>query len=249
MKIETLNDLFVHTLKDIHYAENKILKALPKMIKAADDADLKKALSEHQTETEGQIARIKEVFALLEMKPGAEECDAINGILKEGEGMMQDTAGTAMSDNGVIASGQAVEHYEMVRYRSLVMWAGALGLEEGAKLMQTSLEEEQRADEKLMKFAAYCQTAMDGAGAQAASKGKSMQRGANTKMGGASAKTGGATADQKSAGQKPSVKSSAQSAAKSAAKSPAKSSAKSSAKPPAKSASKSSQKKASHATT
>ena len=161
MKIETLNDLFVHTLKDIHYAENKIKKALPKMIKAADDDDLKQALGEHLTETEGQIERLKQVFAILEMKPGSEECDAINGILKEADGMMEDTEGTTMRDSAVISSGQAVEHYELVRYRSLVMWAGTLGLDDAVGLLQQSLEEEQRADEKLMKFAVYCQNVSD----------------------------------------------------------------------------------------
>ena len=161
MKITTLRELFVHTLKDIHYAEKKILKALPKMIDAADDADLKKALGEHQIETDGQIARLREVFAILDMKPGAEECEAINGIIKEAEGIVEDTKGSDMRDSAVIASGQAVEHYEMVRYRSLVMWAGALGLQEAVELLQQSLEEEQRADEKLMKFASYVQNVAD----------------------------------------------------------------------------------------
>ncbi len=167
MKIETLNDLFVHTLKDIHYAENKIMKALPKMIKAANDDDLKQALGEHLTETEGQIERLRQVFAILKMKPGSEECDAINGIIKEADGMMEDTDGTMMRDSAVISSGQAVEHYEMVRYRSLVMWAGALGLDDAVELLQKSLEEEQRADEKLMKFAAYCQNISDENGTSA----------------------------------------------------------------------------------
>ena len=175
MKIETLNDLFVHTLKDIHYAENKILKALPKMIKAANDTDLKKALGEHLTETEGQIERLKEVFAILKMKPGSEECDAINGIIKEADGMMEDTEASQMRDSAVISSGQAVEHYEMVRYRSLVMWAGALGLDEAGELMQKSLEEEQRADEKLLKFAAYCQSASGDESHGKAAKSKTSQ--------------------------------------------------------------------------
>lgn len=161
MKINTLHELFVHTLKDIHYAEKRILKALPKMVDAADDEDLKQALSEHRMETEGQIERLKEVFAIVDMKPATEECDAINGIIEEADGMIEDTEGGHMRDNAVIASGQAVEHYEIVRYRSLVMWAGALGLDEAVELLQKSLEEEQRADEKLMKFAAYCQNAGD----------------------------------------------------------------------------------------
>ncbi len=175
MKIETLNDLFVHTLKDINYAEHKIMKALPKMIKAADDEDLKQALGEHLTETEGQIERLKQVFAILKMKPGSEECDAINGIIKEADGMMEDTDGTMMRDSAVISSGQAVEHYEMVRYRSLVMWAGALGHDDAVELLQKSLEEEQRADDKLMKFAAYCQNVSgeEGSSATNATTGKS----------------------------------------------------------------------------
>ncbi|MCX7324559.1 MAG: DUF892 family protein [Hyphomicrobiales bacterium] len=172
MKIKTLNDLFVHTLKDIHYAENKILKALPKMADAADAADLKQALGEQHIETEGQIERLIEVPAILKMKPGSEECDAINGIIREADGMFEDTDGTEMRDNAVIASGQAVEHDEMVRYRSLVMWAGALGLEEAGKLLQQSLEEEQRADEKLMKFAAYAQSPSNENAQDAPARGK-----------------------------------------------------------------------------
>jgi ferritin-like metal-binding protein YciE len=157
MSIENLHELFVHTLKDIHYAENKIYKSLPKMAKAVDDPQLKQALEEHRAETEGQIERLKEVFKLLEMRPGSEECEAINGILEEGEGVMEETDGSPMRDCAVIASGQAVEHYEMVRYRSLVMWAGTLGLKDAVPLLQQSLDEEMRADEKLLKFAAICQ--------------------------------------------------------------------------------------------
>lgn len=158
MTIATLHEMFVHTLKDIHYAEKKILKALPKMIKAAGNADLKEALTTHKAETEAQIERLKEVFALIEEKVSAEECEAIDGIIKEGEGMLEDTAKTPMSDTAVIASSQAVEHYEIVRYRSLVMWAGALGLEAAIPLLQTSLDEERAADEKLVAFAAYLQS-------------------------------------------------------------------------------------------
>jgi ferritin-like metal-binding protein YciE len=182
MKIKTLHDLFVHTLKDIHYAEKRTLKFLPKMAKAADDGDLKQALTEHATETEGQIERLREVFAILKMKPGTEECDAINGILKEAEGMFEDTDGSEMRDNAVIASGQAVEHYEMVRYRSLVMWAGALGLTEAGELLQQSLEEEQRTDEKLMKFAAYSQNAASQAPESDAAKGKSAPKTSTRKV-------------------------------------------------------------------
>jgi ferritin-like metal-binding protein YciE len=155
MKINTLHDIFVHTLKDIHYAENKIHKSLPKMIEAAQDNDLKEALIAHRIETEHQIERLKSVFKMLEMEPSSEPCDAINGIIKEAEGIFEDTEGSAMRDNAVVASGQAVEHYEMVRYRSLVMWADALGLKDASKLLNESLEEEKRADEKLKKLSMH----------------------------------------------------------------------------------------------
>lgn len=158
MLIENLNDLFVHTLKDMHYAEAKVLKSLPKMIKAAEDAELKSALEQHMAETEGQIERLKQVFMLIDEKAGSEACDAINGILEEADGVLDDTKGSVVRDDAIIASAQAVEHYEIVRYRSLVMWAGALKHDEAVPLLQQSLDEERRADETLLKFAAYCQT-------------------------------------------------------------------------------------------
>ncbi len=150
MKIESLEDMFLHTLKDIHYAESKILKALPKMIKAAQDEELKDALTAHLTETEGQIERLKKVFALLDQKPASEQCQAIDGILTEGEGMIEDTQGTPMRDLAIIASSQAVEHYEMVRYRSMVEFAGSLGMTEARDLLQETLDEEMATDEGLM---------------------------------------------------------------------------------------------------
>lgn len=149
MTIKTQHDMLVHTLKDIHYAESKILKALPKMIKAAQNEKLKAALEAHRGETETQIARIKDAFALIDEKVGAETCEAIDGVLREGESMLEDTDGTPMRDTAVVASGQAVEHYEIVRYRSLVAWSDALGLPEVKKLMAASLKEEMAADEKL----------------------------------------------------------------------------------------------------
>jgi ferritin-like metal-binding protein YciE len=152
MKIKTLEDMFVHTLKDIHYAETKILKSLPKMIEAANDQDLKAALTAHKGETEDQIDRIKQVFSLLDMRSAAEECQAINGIIEEADGILADTKGTDMRDAAVIASGQAVEHYEIVRYRSLTNWAGELGMDKAAKLLKQSLDEEMAADQTLMSL-------------------------------------------------------------------------------------------------
>jgi ferritin-like metal-binding protein YciE len=153
MKIHTLEDMFLHTLKDIHYAEVKILKSLPKMIEAANDVGLKEALVAHKDETEGQIERIKGVFAMLEKRPSAVECEAINGIIEEAEGIIEDTEGSDMRDAAVIASGQAVEHYEIVRYRSLVQWADELNMPEASNLLKQSLLEEEAADEKLVSLA------------------------------------------------------------------------------------------------
>jgi ferritin-like metal-binding protein YciE len=153
MQIATLNDLFLHTLKDIHYAETKILKALPSMIKAAEHDELREALTTHRGETEQQIERIREVFSLLGKKPGSEECEAINGILEEGKGVLEDVTGPAVN-LGIIASAQAVEHYEIVRYRSLVGWAHSLGMKDAAQLLQQSLDEELSADDKLVAIGA-----------------------------------------------------------------------------------------------
>jgi ferritin-like metal-binding protein YciE len=153
MSIATLQDMFVHGLKDIHYAEAKILKTLPNLIEAAEYEELRHALSKHRSETEKQISRLREVFQLIGEEPSAERCEAIEGILAEGESLMRETSGTAVSDIGIIASGQAVEHYEIVRYRSLVRWAEALGLVEARNLLQESLTEELVADEKLTALA------------------------------------------------------------------------------------------------
>ena len=168
MKIKTLDDMFLHTLKDIHYAETKILKALPAMISAAHDSALKDALTKHKTETEGQIERIKAVFSLLEKKPAAVECEAINGIIKEAEGMLDDTKGTPMADLAVISSGQAVEHYEIVRYRCLVAWADELNMLQASKLLQQSLDEEMGADTTLGALAEMAGRQGDGARRSAA---------------------------------------------------------------------------------
>jgi ferritin-like metal-binding protein YciE len=153
MSLETLQDMFVHTLKDINYAENKILKALPKMIKQAENEDLKIGLENHLDQTKDQIERIKQVFSFLKIKPASEECAAINGILEEAEGLLEDVEDSDLVDTAIIASSQAVEHYEIVRYRSLVMWAGVLGMDEAAELLQISLNEERETDEKLLAFA------------------------------------------------------------------------------------------------
>ena len=153
MAVKTPQDMFVTTLKDIYYAENKILKALPKMIKAADDEEVSEALEAHLEETRAQIERLDSVFAEIEVKPAGKKCEAIEGILKEGDEAVADAEGP-MVNAAVVASGQAVEHYEIVRYRSLIMMAGDLDLaDQVTEALQANLDEEIAADEKLVALA------------------------------------------------------------------------------------------------
>ncbi len=148
-----LADLFEHALKDMYYAEKKIYKSLPKMIKAAADADLKAALSGHRDETAGQIDVLEEVFALLEKRPKAEKCDAIDGILDEATSLLEDFGGTDASDATIIFSCQAVEHYEITRYGSMVAYARAMQMPKVAELLAGVLAQESDADKALTGMA------------------------------------------------------------------------------------------------
>lgn len=152
-KEKTLSDLFEDTLKDIYFAEKKILTTLPKMAKAARNPDLKAAFEKHRTETEGQVARLEKVFGIIDLKPVAKTCDAIMGIVKEGEGIIEDYKGTAALDAGLVAVAQAVEHYEIARYGTLKCWAGELGLDDAVELLDETLEEEKDTDEALTDLA------------------------------------------------------------------------------------------------
>ncbi len=153
MKIENLTDLFVHTLKDIYFAEKQIVKALPKMIKAADSKELARALESHLEETKNQIVRLDDVFKSLGKKAAGEKCPAIEGILTEGEELMGEIKDPDTRDAAMIAAAQAVEHYEITRYGTLVSWAELLGLPEAVKLLSATLKEEHSADSKLTKLA------------------------------------------------------------------------------------------------
>ncbi len=152
-KAKTLDNLFHDTLKDIYYAERKVLKALPKMHRAAQSAELKTAFEKHIDQTEGQIQRLEQVFELMGRRPQAKVCDAIEGILSEGESIMEDYAGCDALDAGLIASAQAVEHYEITRYGTLRRWARELGMTDAADLLGQSLEEEAATDEALTQIA------------------------------------------------------------------------------------------------
>ena len=153
MKIENLSDLFLHTLKDIYFAENQIVKALPKMAKAADSKELARAFESHLAETKEQITRLEQVFKLLGKKPEGEKCPAIEGILEEGEDLMKEIKDPDTRDAAMIAAAQAVEHYEINRYGTLVSWGQLLDLPDAVKLLSMTLKEEHGADSKLNKLA------------------------------------------------------------------------------------------------
>lgn len=151
--MDTLEHLFHDLLKDVYYAENAILKALPKMEKAVTSKDLKKAFSDHLEETKGQIQRLDKVFAVLGKKPEGKECHAINGLVEESEELIGEKPVPAVLDAGLVADAQAVEHYEMARYGTLRAWADCLGLTEAAHLLEQTLAQEKSADAKLSVLA------------------------------------------------------------------------------------------------
>ena len=148
-----LDELFHDTLKDIYYAEKKILTALPKMAKAAQNDDLTAAFEKHEGETEEQISRLEQVFELIEEKPQGKKCAAIEGILEEGQEIMREYKGSPALDAGLLAAAQAVEHYEISRYGTLRTWAEELGLDDAVKLLQETLDEEEATDEALTELA------------------------------------------------------------------------------------------------
>jgi len=149
----SLDDLFHDTLKDIYYAERKILKALPKMARAAQSEDLKAAFEKHREETEGQVERLVQVFELMGKPARGKTCDAIEGIIAEGEEIIEEFKDTPALDAGLISSAQAVEHYEITRYGTLKRWAGELGLKDAVKLLDETLKEESKTDSDLTKLA------------------------------------------------------------------------------------------------
>lgn len=152
-KEKTLEDLFHETLKDIYYAERKILKALPKMKRAAQSEELKAAFEKHREETEGHVERLEQVFEIIDKAPRGKTCDAIEGIVAEGEEIIDEFKDTAALDAGLIAAAQAVEHYEITRYGTLKRWATELGLNDAASLLDATLKEEARTDEDLTRLA------------------------------------------------------------------------------------------------
>ena len=148
-----LEELFHDTLKDIYYAEKKILTALPKMAKAAQNEDLKAAFEKHEGETEQQVSRLEQVFELIDKKPQGKKCPAIDGIIEEGQEIIKEYKGSPALDAGLLSAAQAVEHYEIARYGTLRTWADELGIKDAATLLQTTLDEEGATDEALTELA------------------------------------------------------------------------------------------------
>ena len=152
-KDKTLNDLFLDTLKDIYYAEKKILGALPKMAKAAQSEELRAAFEKHEAETEEHVNRLEQVFEEIEHKPQGKTCEAIVGIIEEGQEVMKEYKGKPALDAGLLAAAQAVEHYEISRYGTLKTWAQELGLDAAVQLLQETLQEEKKTDQTLTEIA------------------------------------------------------------------------------------------------
>ena len=153
MKMENLKDLLIDELKDIHNAESQLLKALPKMAKAASNPDLKNAFEEHLEQTETHVERLDQVFEKLGESPKGKKCRAMEGLIEEGKELMEEEAEPDVLDAGLIASAQRVEHYEIAVYGCVCTYARLLGMEEEAELLHETLEEEKETDEKLTDLA------------------------------------------------------------------------------------------------
>lgn len=152
-KTKTLQDLFTDAVKDVYFAEKKILVALPKMAKAAQNEKLAAAFEKHIAETEAQVERLEQVFDELDETAKGKNCPAIVGIIEEGKEIMDEYKGSPALDAGLLAAAQAVEHYEICRYGTLVTWAQQLGLRQSVKLLKQTLNEEEKTDEALSQLA------------------------------------------------------------------------------------------------
>lgn len=151
--IQSFDDLFLHTLQDVYYAENQITKALPTMISNASDPQLKQGFDMHLNETRGHIQRLEQVFQMMGQRPKAVDCPAMDGIIEEAEEVAGEVSDKRVLDAALIASAQAVEHYEITRYGSLIAWAKQMGRQDCANLLQQTLDEEKATDDKLTQLA------------------------------------------------------------------------------------------------
>lgn len=153
MADKTLQDLFLETLKDVYHAERQILRKLPKMAKNANSEELKQAFTTHRAETEGQIERLEQIFEMLGKRAQGKPCEAMKGILEEGEEIIEDFGDSPALDAGLLAAAQTVEHYEISRYGTLKAWATHLGMKDAARLFDETLKEEIKTDQLLSKLA------------------------------------------------------------------------------------------------
>jgi len=153
MEMQSLRELMIDELKDLYSAENQILKALPKMIKKADSAELKQGFEKHLKETEGQVERLDKIFEQLEQSPRGKKCKGMEGIIEDGKELMEEDAEPEVMDAGLIGAAQHVEHYEIAGYGCARTYAELLGLNEIARLLQKTLDEEKATDEKLSQLA------------------------------------------------------------------------------------------------
>ena len=151
--MKTMDDLFLHHLKDIYYAEKQILKALPKMVKATKSPELSEAFETHRQETEGQVQRLEQIFEILDKPARGVKCEAIEGLIAEAKEVMDEAKESGVLDAGLLASAQAVEHYEIARYGTMSAWANQLGLSKAVKLLEQTLEQEKAADRLLTRLA------------------------------------------------------------------------------------------------
>ena len=153
MKVNSLKELYLEELKDTYDAEKQIVKALPKMVKAASTPELQKAFEAHLEQTKGHVQRLEQIFQGLGEEPKAKKCDGMRGILEEGEEVVSEGSEGPVRDAGLIAGAQRVEHYEMAVYGSLKTWARQLNDEQAARLLEETLNEEKKADQKLTQIA------------------------------------------------------------------------------------------------
>jgi ferritin-like metal-binding protein YciE len=151
--MKKLEDLFIHMLKDVYHAEKQAIRAYPRMVKKIESEELKKAFETHREETLGQIERLEQVFEIMNKRARGEPCEAIQGLIEEAKEVMEEAEEPAVLDAGIIAAAQAIEHYEIARYGTLVSWARQLGHEDAAKLLQETLAEEKKTDELLTRLA------------------------------------------------------------------------------------------------
>ena len=152
-KQKTLEDLFLIGLKDLYHAEKSLVRALRKMAKSAESEELRSAFETHRTETEGQVERLEQIFEMVGKRPQAKTCEAMQGILAEGEEVMEDFADSEALDAGLLGAAQAVEHYEITRYGTMRSWASQLGMKDAVRLLEETLAEEKKTDQLLTELA------------------------------------------------------------------------------------------------